>query len=109
MDSGGGGGCYFEQLFRAEHDVPHITFDGQGPPRGEKLERVVGMVCDHHEFFQGRAPYDAVIRQGDVRNMKDDVFSVLVVLRAEGHQKFNLPHGWVAPWFTPKNNPVGPN
>ena len=61
-----------EQLFSAEHGVPDISFDGQGPPRGGKLERVVCMVDSHHELCQCWPPYDAIVWQGNVRNIKDD-------------------------------------
>ena len=50
------------------------------------------MMSHNHELGQGWVPEDGIVRQADVRDVKVNELSAVVVVLPEGNRKVDLPY-----------------
>ena len=86
-----GHGCQLEDLLDAEHSIPDIGLDGNQAPLRRYLHRIVGVVGHRHELGQRRAAKYAIVREGDVSDIKRDALRLVVLSCAKRHWQHDLP------------------
>ena len=74
------------------HRIPLFTRDRDDSSASWHLENIVAVMTDCHELGQGWIPEDGIVRQADVRHIKVDELSAIVLVLPEGDRQADLPY-----------------
>ena len=84
--------CSLEGALKGAHRISFFAGNCDDSATSWHLEDVVAMVGDCHELGQGRIPEDGIVWQADVRDVKVDELSAVVLALSEGDRQMDLPY-----------------